>query len=131
MNFSLKKLPSSVFILCFLFLLSSCKEEKFLLVFNRVKVKNYPDTAFVFNNKININSNINKDEKIRLQENLVNYWADSLFARRVQKLGVKYILKNPPVFDTTNISITRGFMDGFLFSQGYFNTIIKDTFNID
>ena len=115
-------------ILCFV---SSCTGEKFLF-FNRVKVKNYPtDTPFVYNNKININGKISKDEKIRLQENLINYWADSLFARRVQKLGVFYSLKNPPVFDTTTISTTRKFMSSFLFSQGYFNTVMKDTFYID
>jgi hypothetical protein len=97
-----------------------------------VKVKNYPvDTPFVYNNKININGQLGKDEKTRLQENLLNYWADSLFARRVQKLGVLYTLKNPPVFDTTTISITRRFMSSFLFSQGYFNPGLKDTFYID
>ncbi|HEY2727892.1 MAG TPA: hypothetical protein VGI61_12000, partial [Parafilimonas sp.] len=103
-----------------------------MFVFNRVSVKNYPaDTPFVYNNKININNNIAKDEKTRLQENLVNYWADSLFARRVQKFGVFYSLKNPPVFDTTNISTTHRFMNSFLFSQGYFNAVLNDTFYID
>ena len=118
--------------ICFIFLLQSCTEEKFLFVINRVKVKNYPvDTPFMYNNKINIDGKINKDEKNRLQENLVNYWADSLFARRVQKLGYRYILKNPPVFDTANISITHRFMNSFLFSQGYFNNVINDTVYID
>jgi hypothetical protein len=97
-----------------------------------VKVKNYPlDTPFVYNNKINIHGDLSRDEKTRLQENLVNYWADSLYARRVQKLGVLYNLKNPPVFDTANMSITRRFMNSFLFSQGYFNNNLTDTFYID
>ena len=109
----------------------SCTSEKFLF-FRSVKVKNYPvDTPFVYNNKININADLSKDEKTRLEENLVNYWADSLFARRVQKLGVLYSLKNPPVFDTAMISITRRFMSSFLFSQGYFNVDLKDTFYVD
>ncbi len=132
MNFTIKKLSPGAYILCLILLLSSCSEEKFLLVINKVRVKNYPvDTPFVYNNKVNINGNINKDEKTRLQENLLNYWADSLFARRVQKLGVFYILKKPPVFDTANLSITHRFMASFLFSQGYFNTAISDTFYID
>ena len=126
------KLLHTLIFLCLIFLLQSCTEEKFLLVFNRVKVKNYPvDTPFVYNNKINIDGKINKDEKNRLQANLINYWADSLFARRVQKLGIKYVIKNPPVFDTANISITHRFMNSFLFSQGYFNTAINDTFYVD
>ena len=112
--------------------LSSCTEQKFLMVFNRVRVKNYPnDTPFVYNNKVNIYGDVSKDEKTRLQENLINYWADSLFAKRVQKFGVKYTLKNPPVFDTATISITRRFMSSFLFSQGYFNAVLKDTFSVD
>jgi hypothetical protein len=115
-------------IICFV---SSCTSEKFLF-FNSVKVKNYPtDTPFVYNNKININGKIAKDEKIRLQENLLNYWSDSLFARRLQKLGVFYTLKNPPVFDTSTLSTSRRFMNSFLFSQGYFNTVLNDTFFID
>src|SRR4030095_3115511 len=109
------------FIVCVLFIicsLSSCTEQKFLVVFNRVRVKNFPiDTPFVYNNKVNIYGDVSKDEKTRLQENLVNYWADSLFAKRVQKFGVKYTLKNPPIFDTATISITRRFMSSFLYSQ--------------
>src|SRR4029078_9872947 len=110
---------------------SSCTGEKFLFL-NSVKVKNYPlDTPFVYNNKININGKLDKDDKISLQENLLNYWSDSLFARRLQKLGVFYTLKNPPVFDTATLSTTRRFMNSFLFSQGYFNTVLKDTFYVD
>ena len=132
MILSIKKNSFAVIILCLIFLLSSCTEQKFLFVINRVSVKNYPaDTPFVFNNKININGNINKDEETRLQENLLNYWADSLFARRVQKFGIFYSLKKPPVFDTSNISITQNFMNGFLFSQGYFDVGMKDSFYVD
>ena len=118
------------FIFCALCSLFSCSEEKFLF-FNAVKVKNYPDTPFVYSNKINISGSVNKDEKTRLEENLVNYWADSLYARRVQKLAVLYTLKKPSVFDTTTLSTTQSFMNGYLFSQGYFNAILKDTFYID
>lgn len=101
------------------------------MFFNRVIVKNYPDTAFVYSNKVNIKGNISKDENTRLQENLLNYWADSLFARRVQKFGIVYSLKNPPIFDTTTLSTTHRFMSSFLFSQGYFNAVLNDTFHID
>ena len=126
-----RKFAFFIFIVCVLCFVSSCTSEKFLF-FNSVKVKNYPrDTPFVYNNKINITGKIAKDEKTRLQENLLNYWSDSLYARRLQKLGVFYTLKNPPVFDTSTLSTTRRFMNSFLFSQGYFNTVLKDTFYID
>ncbi|MFT4153099.1 BamA/TamA family outer membrane protein [Parafilimonas sp.] len=126
------KILHTLIFLSFILLLQSCTEEKFLFAINRVKVKNYPvDTPFVYNNKINIDGKISKDEEARLQENLVSYWSDSLYARRVQKLGYRYILKKPPVFDTSFISTTRSFMNSFLFSQGYFNTAISDTFHID
>ncbi|HVX24971.1 MAG TPA: BamA/TamA family outer membrane protein [Parafilimonas sp.] len=126
-----RKFSFYFFIVCLLCFVSSCTSEKFLF-FDVVKVKNYPlDTPFVYNNKININGKLSKDEKTRLQENLINYWSDSLFARRVQKMGIFYNLKNPPVFDTSTISTTSKFMNSFLFSQGYFNTVLKDTFYID
>ncbi len=115
----------------FISFITSCTSEK-VLFFNAVKVKNYPvDTPYVYNNIININGNISKDEKTRLQESLVGFWADSLYARRVEKFGVFYTLKNPPVFDTSTISITRRFMSGYLFSQGYFNAVLSDTFYVD
>src|SRR5215471_8199653 len=130
MILSAKKIYFIVVIPAMLCCICSCTSEKFLF-FRSVTVKNYPvDTPFVYNNIININANLSTDEKTRLQENLINYWADSLFARRVQKLGVLYTIKNPPIFDTATISTTRQFMDSYLFSQGYFNTDIKDTFYI-
>ena len=132
MILSIQKLSVVVIVLCSIFLLSSCTDEKFLFVIPRVRVKNYPaDTPFVYNNKVNISGNINKDEKKRLEENLTNYWADSLFARRVLRFGVQYLLQNPPVFDTSTISTTQSFMSGYLFSQGYFRTAMKDSFHMD
>jgi hypothetical protein len=132
MILSIQKLSVVIIILCSFFLLSSCTDEKLLLVIPRVRVKNYPvDTPFVYNNKVNVSGNINKDEKKRLEENLVNYWADSLFAKRLLRFGVQYLLQNPPVFDTTTIATTQSFMSGYLFSQGYFETALKDSFYID
>ena len=68
---------------------------------------------FVYDNIINITGNLNKDEKKRLTNDLAAYWDDSLFARKVQQFGVRYILKKPPVFDTVNISRTRLYMSGY------------------
>src|SRR6266487_1739487 len=112
-----------------LYILSSCTEQKFLFVFNRVWVKNYPvDTPFVYNNKINVNGSISKDEKKRLMNELGNYWDDSMYAHKLQKFGIFYVLKNPPVFDTVNLARTKIFMTGYLNSQGYYTPSFK---NID
>src|SRR5689334_11252685 len=74
-------------------------------------VKNPPaGKPFVYDNKINITGNLAKDEKKRLTTDLSGYWDDSLFARKVQQFGIRYVLRNPPVFDTINIARTRTFM---------------------
>ena len=122
-------LSAAFFILC---LLTSCSEQKVLLVFNRTIVKNPPkDTPFVFDNKINVTGDIPKDEKTQLGEDLMNYWDDSLFARKVQKFGFFYTIKNPPLFDTINFIRTRAYMSSYLRSLGYYNTILSNSFHID
>lgn len=92
------------------------------IFFSCTVVKDYPaGKPFVYNNIINIAGNLNKDEKKRLTNDLAAYWDDSLYARKVQQFGVRYILKRPPVFDTVNISRTRLYMTGYLNSQGYYS----------
>src|SRR6266487_4437327 len=113
----------------FAFLLTSCTEQKFLFVFNRVSVKNPPvDTPFVYNNKINVSGSIGKDEKKRLTDELASYWDDSMYARKLQKFGIFNVIKNPPLFDTVNLARTKIFMTGYLNSQGYYTPSFK---NID
>jgi hypothetical protein len=75
---------------------------------------------FVYENKVHIAGNINKDEKKKLTNDLATYWDDSLRAQTVQQFGVRYVLKNPPVFDSANLSRTKVFMTGYLNSQGYY-----------
>jgi hypothetical protein len=98
-------------------------------------VKNAPvGKPFVFDNKINITGNLNKDEKKKLTNELANYWDDSLYARKVQQLGVRFVLKNPPVFDTLNLIRTETLMKGYLNSQGYYNanfTNIDSSYSFD
>ncbi|MEP7319077.1 MAG: hypothetical protein ABI921_10055, partial [Panacibacter sp.] len=99
------------------------------IFFSCTVVKDFPEgKPFVYNNVINITGNLNKDEKKRLTNDLSAYWDDSLYARKVQQFGVRYLLKKPPVFDTVNISRTRLYMTGYLNSQGYYNIDFK---NID
>src|SRR3954453_11598972 len=87
-------------------LISSCTEEKFLGVFNRVTVKHYPaDTPFVYNVKINVEPNkVSKADVKTLTDNLPDYLDDSLRSLKTQRFGIFYKIKNPPVFDTQNIS---------------------------
>lgn len=100
------------------------QQEKVLL-FGKVRVKNYPDTVFVYNNSLKIEDHLPKDENTRLTEELGNYWADSLLAPRVQKFGFFYNMKNPPVLDTATITATKKLMTGYLFTQGYFNANVN------
>ena len=91
------------------------------LLFSCTVVKNYPvGKPFVYENKVHIAGNINKDEKKKLINDLATYWDDSLRAQTVQQFGVRYVLKNPPVFDSANLSRTKVFMTGYLNSQGYY-----------
>lgn len=85
-------------------------------------VKDFPkEKPFVFDNEINITHNIPKDERKRLINDLVNYWDDSLYARKVQQFWVRFVLKKPPVFDTMNLMRTKLLMTGYLNAQGYYS----------
>jgi hypothetical protein len=66
-------------------LASSCAEQK------RTFVKNFPiNRAFVYENKINITGNLDKDEKKRLINQLDIYWDDSLKVKKAQIFGFFY-----------------------------------------
>lgn len=88
-------------------------------------VKNYPkNTPFVFKSKINVTGPISKDEKNRLQTELYNYWDDSLKVNSILKFGVRTVIKNPNKFDSAGINRSIVFMNSFLKSEGYYNTVI-------
>jgi outer membrane protein insertion porin family len=115
----------------------TCKVIKYLYyvvvlccIFSSCTVVKYAPEGkpFVYDNEINIKGNLNKDEKKKLTTELAGYWDDSLYARKVQQFGVRYVLRHPPVFDTVNLSRTKIFMTGYLNSQGYYKPIFK---NID
>jgi outer membrane protein insertion porin family len=106
------KLSNGFFYLIFLYCFaSSC-----------TVVKNAPQgKPFVYDNNIKILGNLDKDEKKKLTNELANYWDDSLYVQKVQQFGVRFVLKNPPVFDTLNLARTETFMKGYLNSQGFYN----------
>ena len=102
-----------------------------ILISSCTVVKNFPkNKPFLYNNKIVIKSNINKDEKTRLVNELNNYWDDSMRVRKVAKLGLFSIIKNPPIYDSANLTRSIKFMDNYLKSQGYYYASYKsDTIN--
>lgn len=88
-------------------------------------VKNYPENKpFVFSNKIIVKGNVSKDEKKRLQTELYNYWDDSLKVNAIQQFGIRTVIKNPNVFDSSAITRSIAFMNSYLNSQGYYNAVI-------
>ena len=118
----------SFFILsCLLTMISSCS------IIKSTSVKNYPiNKPFVFENKVLLNGNISKDEKNRLMNDLVNYWDDSVKSRKIQQFfGIVYKIKNPPVFDSANVTRSISFMNAYLHSQGYYYAGFKDSVRID
>lgn len=118
MQFNTIRQTKIYFIFIAITLISSC-----------ISVKNYqPNKPFVFANKIIIQNDINKDQKKKLINELNNYWDDSMKVRKISKLGVFSVIKNPPVYDSNNFDRSINFMDNYLKSQGfYYASIKKDT----
>lgn len=96
-----------------------------------ISVKNYPaKKPFVFDNKVVIKNDINKDQKKKLITELNNYWDDSMQVKKIAKLGVFNIIKNPPSYDESNFNRSINFMDNYLKSQGYYYASYEqDTIN--
>jgi hypothetical protein len=82
------------------------------------------NTPFVYANKITVKGEVSKDEKKRLQTELYNYWDDSLKVNSILQFGVRTIIKNPKVFDSTAIARSIVFMNSYLNSQGYYDAEI-------
>ncbi len=108
---------TTCYTICFMLLLGSC-----------TTVKNFqPNKPFVFDTKVILNGNVSKDEKKRLTTELDNYWDDSLKVAKLQKFGIFFTIKNPPVYDSLNLMRTTSFMNAYLNSQGYYYAIIRPT----
>jgi hypothetical protein len=72
-----------------------------------------------------LKGDVSKDEKKRLQTELINYWDDSLKVREVLKYGIRTVIEKPSVYDSTAVSRSILFMNSYLNSQGYYNAQIK------
>ncbi|HEX8460525.1 MAG TPA: BamA/TamA family outer membrane protein, partial [Segetibacter sp.] len=96
-----------------------------LLLASCTVVKNYPkNTPFVYANKVNVAGDVSKDEKKRLQSELINYWDDSLKVNSIQQFGVRTVIKKPNTYDSAAINRSIVFMSSYLRSQGYYNAVI-------
>ncbi len=96
--------------------ITSCKLPTF--------VKKYPaNKPFVYETNINLIGNFTNKEEERLTSDLRGQLDDSLRSRRLDKLFWK-VLKNPPVYDSTNADKSIIFMKALLVSLGYFDDSI-------
>ena len=95
-------------------------------------VKQYPtNKPFVFKNIIDVEGNISKDEKKRLELDLLNYWDDSLKVKMITQFGIRTVIKNPNIFDSSAINSSMAFMRSYLNSQGYYNVFLNDSIHTD
>src|SRR5688572_12011124 len=93
-------------------------------------VKKYqPGKPFVFRTNINLIGNFSNEEKKDLVSGLRDQFDDSIRARALDKLAWK-VLKNPPVYDSTNADKSIIFMRALLKSYGYFSDSIYYTSHI-
>ena len=126
LTFCKANILTCIYLSLLLAMVCSCSAVK------RTSVKNPPpNKPFVFDNKITLIGNISKDEKIRLTNELNNYWDDSLKVRKIQQFGFFYKIKNPAVFDSANINRSISFMNAYLNSQGYYYATFTDSVRID
>lgn len=103
-------------------------------------VRDYPAKPFVYETEIKIEGNLPGNERNDLTGRLAQQLHDSIAVRRVQKLigfdnGPKLfynVLKNPPVYDSSNADKSIVFMRALLHAQGYYRDSIyyRDTVKI-
>jgi outer membrane protein insertion porin family len=96
--------------------------------------KNYPkNTPFVFDYNINVEGNLNKEEKDNLQSVLKNQLDDSIAVRAVPKPFSNFPkifasrLNKPPVYNSDNADKSVLYMRALMISLGYFYDTITYT----
>ncbi len=115
---------SRFYLLGLLFLLNACADVK------KALVHEYPkQSAFVFDNKIVIKGAENKNILHRLNNDLSNYWDDSLKAKRIRQFGIFSTLLQPVHFQPERLDRTIQYMQTYLATKGYhhptLNPIVK------
>lgn len=84
-------------------------------------IKNAPENVpFMYNNQVTLNTkNLKTDDRNQIVGKLLEYIDDSLKVPTRQVLGITQRLK-PPVFDSSNLTRSVIFMNGYLNSLGYY-----------
>lgn len=94
-------------------------------------VKNYPKgKPFVYETNINVNGNFSNEERETLESGLRGQLDDSMRSRSVSKL-LWNVMKNPPVYDSSNAAKSIVFMRALLTSLGYFKDSIYFKSSVD
>ena len=87
-------------------------------------VKKYPPgKPFVYKTNINLIGNFSNEEKKSLTASLADQLDDSMQVRKLDKL-LWSVMKNPPVYDSTNADKSIIFMQALMRSLGYFSDSI-------
>ena len=87
-------------------------------------VKKYqPGKPFVYKTNINLIGNFSNEEKEVLVSGLEDQLDDSMQVRKLDKL-LWSVMKNPPVYDSSNADKSIIFMQALLRSLGYFRDSI-------
>jgi outer membrane protein insertion porin family len=96
-------------------------------------VTNYPKKPFVYDYNIDIHpkDKISSEEAKVLHDQLEQQLHDSIRVRRERKFLFFKVLKNPPVFDSANMSASQRYMTTMLHTLGYLRDSIHSSFNID
>jgi outer membrane protein insertion porin family len=103
-----------------------------LLLFACTVPKKYQlHQPFVFATNIKVEGNIPSADKQDLAARLSNQLDDSLRVQVISIAGVYRRVMSPPVFDTTNLRRSIGFMVALLNAEGYYTPVIKDTIRMD
>lgn len=114
------------FLVALLFLLNACSDLK------KAIVHDYPKgQAFVYDNKIIINDAENKLVQQALENDISNYWDDSLKAKRIRQYGIFNTLVQPINFQPEKIPRTIEFMQAYLASKGYNQSVLTPIIKID
>lgn len=104
----------------FSFFLSSCS------------LKDYPkNKPYVYETNIHIEGKYKTDEKKLLQTQMEQQLHDSIRVRRERKFLFWNVLKNPAVYDTTNVAQSILFMRGMLHRLGYYRDSLHYSARID
>jgi len=102
------------------FLLNSC-----------TVVRNPPPQPFVFDYDVELKGNLKTEDRKNLVSQLERQLHDSIRVRQVQTWIFWKRLKNPPVFDSTNIGISKIYMSALLNSLGYARDTISHSVRVD